>query len=97
MRPDIELAERAAREGDETEWRTPVGVVGALVAYVLLLEPLGYVVATALFFPVVARLLGSRSPCATSSSASGLALLLFVRLHASSSASTCPPGLTPIT
>ena len=32
-----------------------------MVAYALLLEPLGYILATALFFVPVARLLGSRS------------------------------------
>jgi putative tricarboxylic transport membrane protein len=59
--PDAELGRHAAREAAETHWGTPAAVGGALVAYALLLEPLGYVVATSLFFPLAARALGSRS------------------------------------
>ena len=69
--PDTELAHSAAQEEDACHWPT-VGVVGgALVMYALALDGvrigdldvpgLGYVVATALFLPVVARLLGSRA------------------------------------
>jgi putative tricarboxylic transport membrane protein len=57
--PDHDLARHAGVEAAETDWRTPAIVAGALVAYVLVLEPLGYVVATALFFPVAAWALGS--------------------------------------
>lgn len=58
---DEELGRHAADEAAETEWTTPAVVMAALVAYVLVLEPLGYVVATALLFPVAARALGSRA------------------------------------
>jgi putative tricarboxylic transport membrane protein len=58
---DSELGRHAAREAAESWWGTPVAVGATLVAYVLVLEPLGYVVSTALFFPVAARTLGSRA------------------------------------
>jgi putative tricarboxylic transport membrane protein len=57
--PDAELGRHAAQEAAETEWRTPAIVAAALVGYVLVLEPFGYIVATALFFPVAAWALGS--------------------------------------
>jgi putative tricarboxylic transport membrane protein len=61
VRPDVDLAERSAAEDDATHWATPVLLVAGLVAYALLLEPLGYPVATLIFFVLAARLLGSRS------------------------------------
>lgn len=44
----------------ETSFLQAGGMIALLVAYATAFEPLGYVVATALFFPVAARLLGSR-------------------------------------
>jgi putative tricarboxylic transport membrane protein len=61
-RPDVELAERSAAEDDATHWATPAVLGAALVVYVVALEPLGYPVATVVFFVGVARVLGSRSP-----------------------------------
>lgn len=61
VRPDTELAERSAAEDDATHWGTPALLVVALVVYVVVLEDLGYPVATVIFFVGVARLLGSRS------------------------------------
>lgn len=69
--PDADLAERAGEEQRATHWST-VGLVGAaLVVYAFALDGvrlgdlrvpgLGYVVATALFLPIVARILGSRA------------------------------------
>jgi len=58
--PDHELAEQAAVEEQTTHWPTVLLVVAVLVIYVFALGPLGYPLATALFFPVVARILGSR-------------------------------------
>jgi len=58
-RPDLWLAERAAEEERATSWPTVGGVALALVAYAVGLAPLGYIIATALFIPIVARLLGS--------------------------------------
>jgi putative tricarboxylic transport membrane protein len=61
VRPDTDLAERSAAEDDATHWATPALLVVALVVYVVVLEPVGYPVATLIFFVVVAWLLGSRS------------------------------------
>jgi putative tricarboxylic transport membrane protein len=61
VRPDTELAERSAAEDDATHWATPALLVVALVVYVVVLEALGYPVATVIFFVGVAWLLGSRS------------------------------------
>ena len=62
LRPDAALLEHAAAEHARTHWRTLWSVTGGLVVYVFVLEPLGYVTATSLFFVVTARLAGSRSP-----------------------------------
>ena len=60
VRPDADLADRAGKEERATHWPT-VGVVGVLLlGYGALLAPLGYILATALFFPLGARVLGSR-------------------------------------
>ena len=70
--PDADLARLAADEEAVTHWPT-LGLVGlALVAYALALDGfaigpvevpgLGYIVATAMFVPLTARFLGSRSP-----------------------------------
>lgn len=62
LRPDAALLEQAAVEHARTHWRTLWSVLGVLVVYVFVLEPLGYVIATSLFFVGTARLAGSRSP-----------------------------------
>jgi len=70
--PDADLAEQAADEEALTHWPT-VGLAGlALVAYALALDGfavgpldvpgLGYIVATVVFVPLTARVLGSQSP-----------------------------------
>lgn len=70
--PDTDLAVLAAEEERATHWPT-VGLTAlALVGYALALDGfelgpievpgLGYVVATGVFLPVTARILGSRSP-----------------------------------
>jgi len=61
VRPDAALAERSAEEDDATHWATPGLIMAALLVYAFALEPVGYPVATALVFFVVARLLGSRA------------------------------------
>ena len=61
VRPDMELAERSAEEDAATHWATPALLLVAMVAYALLMEPIGYILSTAAFFVPVARLLGSRS------------------------------------
>ena len=96
VRPDIELGERAAREQAATEWMRPVLVVACLLGYALLLEPLGYIVATTLFFVPVARVLGSRSPVRDAIVGFVLALVLFVGFTEFLGVDL-PAGLTPIT
>lgn len=60
VRPDVELAHFAAAEAAETHWPTPGLVMAALLGYVALLVPLGYALATAVFFTATARILGSQ-------------------------------------
>jgi putative tricarboxylic transport membrane protein len=59
-RPDFELARFAAAESAQTHWPTPGAIVASLLGYVALMTPAGYAFATAVFFTVVARVLGSR-------------------------------------
>jgi putative tricarboxylic transport membrane protein len=59
VRPDVELARFAAGEAARTHWPTPALVMAGLVGYVALLMPLGYALATALFYTATARVLGS--------------------------------------
>jgi putative tricarboxylic transport membrane protein len=60
--PDQNLAEQAAAEDAATHWPTVVMTAAVLVGYAVALGALGYIIATALFFPAVARVLGSRRP-----------------------------------
>ena len=46
----------------DTHWPTPALLLGLLVAYVLLLAPLGYALATTVFVWLAAWLLGSDKP-----------------------------------
>jgi putative tricarboxylic transport membrane protein len=96
IRPDVELAERAAREQRGTDWAPPALVVVALLGYALLMEPLGYVVATTLFFPVVARVLGSRAPARDVIAGLVLGAVLYVAFTQFLGVDL-PAGLTPIT
>jgi putative tricarboxylic transport membrane protein len=61
VRPDLDLARVAAANAAAGEWRTPGLVALALGGYVALLVPLGFALASALFFTANARILGSRS------------------------------------
>ncbi len=61
-RPDLELARFAAAESEQTHWPTPGAIMAALLGYVALLAPVGYALATTVFFVVAARVLGSRRP-----------------------------------
>lgn len=56
---DNDLVDEAATEEATTDWRTIILSLLSLVAYATLLHPLGYTLATALFFPVIGRILGS--------------------------------------
>ena len=60
--PGDDLAEHVEEAARGTHWPTPAPLVGLLLAYVLLLEALGYALATAIFFWLTAWLLGSEQP-----------------------------------
>jgi len=90
--PDIELGAHAAAEAAETDWIVPALVAAGLIGYVVLIEPLGYVVASTLFFPFGARVLGSRSLLRDVVAGTALAVavyLLFTRMLGV----PLPPGL----
>ena len=60
--PDGLAGERVpAHEGDSADWRAAAPAAAAFLAYLALLAPVGYLLATAVFIPLEARLLGSRS------------------------------------
>lgn len=59
---DMDLLRHSETENAETHWATPGLMLVALIAYIQLLERLGYALATTLFFLVAARILGSRDP-----------------------------------
>jgi putative tricarboxylic transport membrane protein len=58
---DTELAEQAAKEDVATHWSGTGLLLGVLLAYAFVLEPFGYVLATLIFLPAAARILGSRA------------------------------------
>lgn len=58
--PDRALQEKVAQEGAVTHWKTLWAVFAGLVIYAIVLEPVGYIVATSIFFVVIAWLAGSR-------------------------------------
>jgi putative tricarboxylic transport membrane protein len=62
VRPDLDLARHVSGEAALTDWRTTLLTLVALVSYALTLSPLGYVLATTWFIPIVARILGSCRP-----------------------------------
>ncbi|MEW6239578.1 MAG: tripartite tricarboxylate transporter TctB family protein [Chloroflexota bacterium] len=57
--PDNDLVAEVAAEEATTDWPTAILSLLSLVAYASILHPLGYAIATALFFPVIGRILGS--------------------------------------
>lgn len=61
-RPDPDWARHVATEMAETHWPTPGGLLLLLIGYVLLIEPLGYALATTIFVWLTAWLLGSERP-----------------------------------
>ena len=75
--PDRQLADRCGEQEAATHWST-VGIVGvALLAYAFALGVLGYLVATALFVPVAARILGSGRPVRDAIVGSALATVIY--------------------
>ncbi|MEW5992290.1 MAG: tripartite tricarboxylate transporter TctB family protein [Chloroflexota bacterium] len=61
LRLDLDHAERIRTEAVATHWPTTGLALAGLVGYAMALGPLGYVVATSVFLPFEARILGSRS------------------------------------
>lgn len=88
LMPDTQLAELAADEEAATHWPTVGLVAAALVVYALALDGvrfgatripgLGYVVATGLFLPMTARILGSRSPLRDTIAGFGAAIVVYL-------------------
>ena len=85
--PDTDLATLAADEERATHWPT-VGLTAlALVAYALALDGfafgpldvpgLGYIMATGIFLPVTARILGSRSPIRDVVAGFGIGIVIY--------------------
>jgi putative tricarboxylic transport membrane protein len=62
IRPDRELGRLAAEQERVTQWTTTGAAIALLGAYAVAFVALGYVVATASFFALGARTLGSRKP-----------------------------------
>lgn len=60
FRPDDALKEAVSDEDEKTDWRKFGLILFALVLYAFLLAPLGYIIATTLFFIGSARAMGSR-------------------------------------
>jgi putative tricarboxylic transport membrane protein len=60
VRPDPVLRENVAEEEAATHWPTVGLIIAALLVYAFLIAPLGYPIATALFFVAVTVILGSR-------------------------------------
>jgi putative tricarboxylic transport membrane protein len=83
--PDADLGAHAGHEAADTDWVVPGLVAVGLMVYLVLIEPLGYPLATALFFPFCARVLGSRSLVRDLVAGAGLRVgvyLLFTRMLA---------------
>ncbi len=59
FQPDRDLIAEVEAEETSTDWATIILTFLSLVVYAALLKPLGYALATGLFFPAVARIFGS--------------------------------------
>ena len=62
IRPGDDLLGYVRVAGAGTHWPTPLLLIGLLVLYALALSPLGYALATTIFFWLTAWLLGSDQP-----------------------------------
>jgi putative tricarboxylic transport membrane protein len=76
--PDRDLGAHAAEEAAVTHWPTIGALGGLLVAYALVLGPLGYILSTAVLLPASARVMGSRALLRDIVLGVGLAILIFV-------------------
>lgn len=75
---DPALASLGVEEAGATHWPTVGVVLAILVVYPLAMSAVGYVIATALFVPAVARALGSKSPWRDLAVGAGLALVVYL-------------------
>ncbi len=71
-------ADDDAGSAEQPRWLTPSTLVGALVAYVVVLEPLGFVLSSFAFFLGAARILGSRRVVRDVTVALGLVLTVYL-------------------
>lgn len=88
LRPDDDLGRQVADEERATHWPSVGLLVGVLVAYALALNGfrlgpldvpgLGYIVATSLFLPIAARVLGSVHLVRDIVVGTGLAIVVYV-------------------
>jgi len=78
VRPDETLGRQAAEEEAATHWPTTTVALVVLVVYAFVLQALGYVVATVVFFVVMARVLGSRRIIRDAAIAIALSLILYL-------------------
>lgn len=77
LRPDRALALRCGEQEAAAHWPT-CGLIGAvLIGYAVALAPLGYLVATTLFVPLAARVLGSRHPVRDIVAGTALAVVIY--------------------
>lgn len=76
--PDSELATLGVEEAAQTHWPTVGIVLALLVVYPLAMSTLGYVLATAVFVPAGAWVLGSRKPWRDLAVGVGLALVIYI-------------------
>lgn len=60
VKPDYSLREQADEGHADTRWRTLWTVIVCLVIYAVILKPVGYILATVIFFLAVAWIGGSR-------------------------------------
>lgn len=76
--PDRDILARATGEEAATRWST-VGLLAAcLLVYVFVLAPLGYVLATGILIPIIARILGSRHRYRDPIIGFGLAVAIYI-------------------
>jgi putative tricarboxylic transport membrane protein len=75
---DRDLAEQAAAEEAVTHWPTVGALMAILVVYALALDAVGYVLATALCFVALARVLGSARPVRDAVAGLAISVIVYV-------------------
>ncbi|TWD83948.1 putative tricarboxylic transport membrane protein [Kribbella amoyensis] len=69
---------RTTKQPGDRAWFEPVAVSALLILYAFLVVPLGYMIATALLFFAIARVLGSRNTVRDAVVAVALAVVVYV-------------------